>query len=115
MWNGYDKAQLPLDYGADGVPPLHFLAKEVRHAQSLSIAERLLDRGAEIELIEELSGATALGWAASCGNVELGELLIGRGAEVNPSTQTWASPLALAEQYHQADAIELLERHGAET
>ena len=71
----------------------------------------LLNRVAEIDAIEELSDATPLGWAANCGNVDLAELLIERGAEVNPSAQAWPKPLALAEGYGQADTISLLRRH----
>ena len=41
------------------------------------------------------------------------ELLIDHGADVNPPTQPWATPLALAEQNSQKNAIMLLKRHGA--
>ena len=120
MWNDYDKAQLLLDYGASpdmqtmtGVRPLHFLATEVWDAQKLSTAELLLKRGVEVDSVEELSGATPLGWASSCGDTEFMELLIDHGADVNLPTQPWANPLALAEQNSQKNAIMLLKRHGA--
>ena len=120
MWNDYDKALLLLDHGASpdmqtmtGVRPLHFLATEVWDARKLSTAELLLKRGGEVDSIEELSRATPLGWASSCGDVEFMKLLIAHGAEVNPSTQPWAKPLALAEQNDQTDAIALLKHHGA--
>ena len=120
MWNDYDKAQLLLDYGASpdmqtmtGVRPLHFLATEVWDAQKLSTGELLLKRGVEVDSVEELSGATPRGWASSCGDTEFMELLIDHGADVNPPTQPWANPLALAEQNSQKNAIMLLKRHGA--
>ena len=122
MWNDYDKAQLLLDHGASpdmgtmtGVRPLHFLAREVRGDHRRGIAELLLKRGAEIDPIEELSGATPLGWASSCGDMELMKLLIAHGAEVNPPTQPWGTPLALAEQNGKTEAILMLKRHGART
>ena len=82
MWNDYDKARLLLDHGASpdmgtmtGVHPLHFLAREIRGDHRQGIAELLLERGAEVDSIEELSGATPLGWASSCGDTELMKLL----------------------------------------
>lgn len=120
MWNDYDKARLLLDHGANpdmgtmtGVRPLHFLAREVRGDHRQGIAELLLERGAEVNPIEELSGATPLGWASSCGDIELMKLLMTHGADVNPPTQPWGTPLALAEQNEKTDAILLLKRHGA--
>ncbi len=122
MWNDYDKARLLLDHGASpnmgtmtGVRPLHFLGWEVRGEHRLSIAELVLKQGAVVDPIEELSGATPLGWASSLGDIELMKLLIAHGAEVNPPTQPWGTPLALAEQNGKADAILLLKRHGART
>ena len=120
MWNDYDKARLLLDHGASpdmgtmtGVRPLHFLATEVWGDHSLGVAELLLERGAEVDLVEELSGATPLGWASSCGDIELMKLLMTHGADVNPPTQPWGTPLALAEQNEKTDAIMLLKRHSA--
>ena len=120
MWNDYDKARLLLDHGASpnmgtmtDVRPLHFLTTSRRIAQKLSIAELLLKRGAEVDAVEELSGATPLGWAASNGDTEFMALLIAHGANVNPPTKAWAKPLALAEQSEKTDAITLLKRHGA--
>ena len=120
MWNDCDKARLLLDHGASpnmgtmtGVRPLHFLAREARGNHSRSVAELLLKRGAEADPIEELSGATPLGWASSCGDMGLMKLLIAHGANVNPPTQPWAKPLALAEQNGRTDAIMRLKRHGA--
>ena len=120
MWNDYGKAQLLLNRGASpnmgtmtGVRPLHFLAGEVWGDHRRDIAELLLKRGAEVDPIEELSGATPLGWASCCGDIELMKLLIAHDAEVNPPTQPWGTPLALAEQNEKIDAIALLKRHGA--
>ena len=95
------------------VRPLHFLATEVWGDACLGIAELLLERGAEVDPIEELSGATPLGWASSCDDIALMKLLIAHGADVNPPTQPWGTPLALAEQNEKTDAIMLLTRREA--
>src|SRR5579864_7752045 len=49
----------------------------------------LLDRGARLDLRDDLLKSTPLGWACRWGRLEMAEVLIGRGALVEePDTET---------------------------
>nr|WP_262206256.1 ankyrin repeat domain-containing protein [Stenotrophomonas maltophilia] len=57
----------------------------------------MLDRGANIEHACRALGYTALGWAAAHGDTDIGDLLIARGAMLDPaSPEQRRTPLMLA-------------------
>jgi ankyrin repeat protein len=103
--------------GAHNMPLPWFPAIGGGSAEQLEIARLLLDAGGEVNAHKR--GQTALHWAARGGHVEMAELLLARGADVD--ARAWlttgeretTTPLALARQGGHAGLIELLERHGA--
>jgi ankyrin repeat protein len=63
----------------------------------LAIATLLLDRGARLDVRDDLLASTPLGWACRWGRVELVHLLLARGADpIEPGAAPWATPLAWA-------------------
>ena len=62
-----------------------------------SFAALLLDRGARLDLRDDLLKSTPLGWACRWGRKELVELFVERGASVDePDAEPWARPQAWA-------------------
>jgi ankyrin repeat protein len=90
-----------------------------------SVAAMLLDAGADIDAREFEFQGTPLAAAvrAWCKDADpqstqrrrrMVEFLLDRGAATNlPGDQPWATPLAWASRYGQADVAELLKKHGA--
>jgi ankyrin repeat protein len=73
--------------------PLHHFARR----GDLENAELFLDRGADIDAVEEDQRSTPLGWAAKHGKVAMVELLLARGAQVElPDKPEWARPIEWA-------------------
>jgi ankyrin repeat protein len=103
--------------GAHNMPLLWFPAIGGGGAEQLEIARLLLDAGGDLNAHKR--GQTALHWAARGGQVEMAELLLARGADVE--ARAWlttgeratTTPLALARQGGHAAMIDLLRRHGA--
>jgi ankyrin repeat protein len=94
-----------------GETPLHYTAAEAdaTEAQRVRFAAMLLDRGARLDLRDELLLSTPLGWACRWGRKELVELLIARGAPVDePDAEPWATPLAWAQKMGHAEIAALL-------
>ena len=78
-------------------------------------AKRLIESGSDLGAVDKV-GMTPLDWAASVGNVEIAELLIAKGANVNSVNPVYGgySPLHSAAFAGQRDVAELLIRHGAD-
>jgi ankyrin repeat protein len=69
----------------------------------------LLDRGARLDLRDELLKSTPLGWACRWGRTELARLLIARGAPVDePGAEPWATPLAWARKMNHHALVAML-------
>jgi ankyrin repeat protein len=82
-----------------GQTALHFAAarKTLSEAARVRFAVMLLDRGARVDVRDELLRSTPLGWACRWGREELVELLLARGAPANEAdAEAWATPLAWA-------------------
>src|SRR5262249_11768406 len=56
----------------------------------------LLERGADVNAVDEEFRSTPLGFAARFGRPEIVELLLGRGADPNASGASWSTPLEWA-------------------
>jgi ankyrin repeat protein len=80
------------------------------------MAELLLKAGAEVEAQHQL-GTTALHWAAMSGRLDLIELFLQHGADINRRGRKFGgepeTPLDLARGRDQADAAALLLERGA--
>ncbi|PIA25930.1 hypothetical protein AQUCO_10200003v1 [Aquilegia coerulea] len=72
----------------------------------------LLDLGTNVNF-SDIDGRTALHIAACQGRTDVVELLIRRGAQIDPKDCWGSTPLADAIYYKNHDVIKLLEKHGA--
>lgn len=100
--------------GAHNMPPIWFPAIGGGGADHLEIARLLLDAGADPNAHKQ--GQTALHWAARGGQVEMAELLLARGANVEARARTpqgEATPLSLALRAERKEVADLLRRKGA--
>jgi ankyrin repeat protein len=102
------------DTGAHNMPVAWFPAIGGGTADHLEIAKLLLDAGADPNAGKR--GQIALHWAARGGQMEMAELLIARGANVNARAKVAggeATPLDQAKKAEEKEMVELLRRHGA--
>jgi ankyrin repeat protein len=71
----------------------------------------LLDRGARIDIRDNLLRSTPLGWACRWGRVEMVRLLLERGADpIEADAEPWATPVAWATKRGHAGIVALLQR-----
>ncbi|MBI2689619.1 MAG: ankyrin repeat domain-containing protein [Acidobacteria bacterium] len=85
--------------------PLHHCARK----GDVMNAEIYLDRGANINALEEDQHSTPLGWAAKYGQKAMVELLLRRGAQRDlPRNPLWARPIVWAERRGHAEIAALL-------
>ena len=70
----------------------------------------LLDRGARLDIRDDLLQSTPLGWACRWGRPEMVKLLLERGADpIEASTEPWATPVAWARKTGHPEIAALLE------
>jgi ankyrin repeat protein len=75
----------------------------------LPFAEMLLDRGARMDIRDELLESTALGWACRWGHIEFVRLLLERGADpVETDAEPWATPRAWAQKTGHVKVLQVL-------
>jgi ankyrin repeat protein len=78
-------------------------------SEHVPYAEMLLDRGARMDIRDELLRSTALGWACRWGRPHFVKLLLERGADpIEKDAEPWATPRAWAEKRGHHDVLELL-------
>nr|WP_295931802.1 ankyrin repeat domain-containing protein [uncultured Dyadobacter sp.] len=88
-----------------GIRPLHRFAER----GDVVNAAIFLDRGAEIDAIDEQHNTTPLGWAARAGKGEMVQFLLEKGADPQlPAEQPWARPMAWAERRGHSDICDIL-------
>ncbi|KAF0191297.1 MAG: yahDC [Gammaproteobacteria bacterium] len=80
----------------------------------LAEVERLIEHGAAIDEREKRYGRTALHTAAKGGHVEVVEVLLARGADVNGGDGLGFTALHLAVWQGRAEVVEVLLAHGAD-
>ncbi|MBW7452474.1 ankyrin repeat domain-containing protein [Paenibacillus sepulcri] len=110
--SGLEMVRLLLESGADannanwvGVSYLHKAA----WLGNLEFAKLLIEFGAELNVVDEESQSTPLGWAAKYGKTELVRFLLDKGANPRlPEHEKWAQPLEWAERRGHKDIITLL-------
>lgn len=90
--------------GPGGITPLHWATK--------SVAQLLLDRGADVNAKSKL-GLTPLHEAARRNRKEVVALLLGRGADIDAADKSRSTPLNLAAERGFAEIVDLLLAEGA--
>jgi len=91
-----------------GVTPLGYA---VGHDQ-LSCVKVLIDMKANLNEVDA-AGNSAVHFAAGYGRVKVLEHLLARGANASKVNQQGMTPMAVAQQNNQQQAMALLQRHGA--
>ena len=113
--------RLLLENGADPnatdakhMTPLHRLAGETSSwsdEEKVPFASLLLDHGAGLEVRDDELRSTPLGHACRYGLVRLSEVLLERGASVEPAKGAdWTAPLVWARQHGHQNVVQLLEK-----
>jgi len=101
------------DVARRGSTVLHFVAARdaaLSEAARVRFAAMLLDRGARLDLRDQLLKSTPLGWACRWGRKEMAELLLARGAPAQePDAEPWATPLAWATKMGYPEIAALLQ------
>lgn len=77
------------------LPPNDPLVKAA-YADDIAAVREALSAGSNVNVIDEITGTTALDEAASRGNLEIVQLLVGAGANVNTRNQSGQTPLMLS-------------------
>jgi ankyrin repeat protein len=100
--------------GRFGITVLHYAAASydwVTPEERVEFVRLLLDRGARMDVRDELLQSTPLGWACRWGRLEVAKILLERGADpVEPDAELWATPHAWAGKAgHEAIAATLRE------
>jgi ankyrin repeat protein len=94
-----------------GATTLHFTAARggLDGVSRARFAAMLIDRGARLDLRDDLLKSTPLGWACRWGRLEMAEVLIKRGALVEePDPEPWAMPIAWAKRMNHSQILSLL-------
>lgn len=80
----------------------------------IAYAMLVVNRGARLDIRDDLLKSTPLGWACRWGRLEMVELLLERGADpIEADAEPWASPLAWAKKTGRHDVATLLEKAAA--
>ena len=101
--------------GRFGISVLHYAAASyewVTPEERVAFVRTLLDRGARMEVRDELLKSTPLGWACRWGRVEVARLMLERGADpVEPDAELWATPRAWAEKTGHKEIVAVLQEY----
>ena len=76
--------------------------------------QELIDENSNVADATDDYGMTPLHWAARADSMECAEILLERGALVNPLNKARRTPLQLASEANRADMIRLLSLHNAD-
>lgn len=80
----------------------------------VSLVDRLLKAGIDVNMVSVADSPSALWAAAVCGNTEIVQYLIERGAEVNWQSEGRGTPLYIAASNSHLETVRLLLQHGAD-
>ena len=97
-----------------GQVALHFAAAyngPVSDADRARFAIMLIDRGAKLDVRDDLLKSTPLGWACRWGRTKLAETLLAHGAALDEAdAEPWATPKAWAGKKQHAEILKVLQR-----
>ena len=99
----------------NGRTPLHFAARKnaVRNSPAVEVAKVLLKQRPDIKIdAKDNCGETPLYCAARDNEVEMVELLLKHGADVNVKQNSGHTPLRVAIRNNAVEAADLLRRYG---
>ena len=94
-----------------GATTLHFTAARsgLDGVSRARFAAMLIDRGARLDLRDDLLKSTPLGWACRWGRLEMTQVLIAHGALVEEKdAEPWAVPIAWAKRMNNSQILSLL-------
>jgi len=107
----YELAELILENGLSvnsvnglGISAIHIAIMQ----NDIDGFDWLLNRGADINMIEPESCSTPLGWAAKFNRPEMAKILLKRGADPGlPKVYPWATPVRWAEKKNHSKIVKL--------
>jgi ankyrin repeat protein len=103
----------PLNCGATILHQIVVMGDHVTVQERVAFATAVLDRGARMDLRDDLLKSTPLGWACRWGREELVRLFLERGADpLEKDAEPWATPLAWAEKKGHHTITRMLRQHG---
>lgn len=97
-----------------GLTTLHNIVGrgDMTGGERVAFAAAILDRGARLDLRDNLLKSTPLGWACRWGIAPLVELFLARGADpVESDAEPWARPISWATTRGHHDVVTLLRAH----
>jgi ankyrin repeat protein len=101
--------------GRFGITVLHYAAASydwVTPEERVAFVRILLDRGARMDVRDELLQSTPLGWACRWGRLEVAKLLLERGADpVEPDAELWTTPHVWAEKAGHKAIVAVLQEY----
>jgi ankyrin repeat protein len=106
------RPETPVDSNPQSTPELEKLLRLAIANGNEGLVKTLLDRGADIECIEETGGMRPLQLATSQGKSKITELLLMRGAQVAPICEIGNNALHSAATVGDVGSISLLVKHG---
>ena len=89
------------------------LLHDMAYTGATDKAARLIDRGADIDAVDEEFRSTPLGLAVRFGKAAMVELLLERGADPNKAGAAWATPLEWARKKGHGEIESMLRAGGA--
>jgi ankyrin repeat protein len=101
----------PTDGGQFGLTTLHNIVArgDMTPEERVPFATAILDRGARLDVRDNLLKSTPLGWACRWGQRPLVKLFLDRGADpIEAEAEPWATPLSWAERKGDGDVLALL-------
>jgi ankyrin repeat protein len=101
----------PTDDGQFGLTTLHNIVARgnMTPEQRVVFAEAILDRGARLDIRDNLLKSTPLGWACRWGQLALVKLFLDRGADpIEADAEPWATPMAWAAKHGHQDILAYL-------
>ena len=106
----------PTDGGQFGLTTLHNIVArgDMTPEQRVAFATAILDRGARLDIRDNLLKSTPLGWACRWGQLPLVQLFLDRGADpIEADAESWATPIAWAGKKGHDEIEDYLRQAGA--